>query len=273
MNIPQVITSNGTVNYVLDGKSFLFHKENPFHSKILDALHKSNTEILKKYSDVSNTINEWGCGRVFSRCGNIYIKTDSEEILLSDKIHERIITLIHDNIDCNYLIRFLFNLMENKSVESIKSMYDFLQHKNLPLTDDGCFLAYKAVSNNYYDKHSGKFLNTVGSILEIPIEQVDPNRNNECSYGLHVGAIDYVIDFGNLERNFKIPVEDSETKYFGDRVVIVKVNPRDAIAVPIDCNFQKLRVCRYEVISELLDGESFYTDSVVHVSKYLTNEE
>jgi hypothetical protein len=33
-----------------------------------------------------------------------------------------------------------------------------------------------------------------------------------------------------------------------DVVVIVKVNPRDAVSVPIDHSAQKLRVCRYEVV-------------------------
>jgi len=36
----------------------------------------------------------------------------------------------------------------------------------------------------------------------------------------------------------------------GDRVVIVKVNPRDAVSVPGDHEFTKLRVCAYEVLCE-----------------------
>jgi hypothetical protein len=36
----------------------------------------------------------------------------------------------------------------------------------------------------------------------------------------------------------------------GDRVMIVKVNPADAVSVPSDHEFQKLRVCKYIVIGE-----------------------
>lgn len=33
--------------------------------------------------------------------------------------------------------------------------------------------------------------------------------------------------------------------------MIVKVNPVDAVSVPHDCKYQKLRVCKYEVVSEM----------------------
>jgi hypothetical protein len=34
-------------------------------------------------------------------------------------------------------------------------------------------------------------------------------------------------------------------------VVKVKINPRDVVSVPRDCDFQKLRTCRYEVLAEI----------------------
>ena len=36
--------------------------------------------------------------------------------------------------------------------------------------------------------------------------------------------------------------------------MIVRFNPKDAVSVPTDCECQKLRVCKYEVIGEFDKG-------------------
>ena len=48
--------------------------------------------------------------------------------------------------------------------------------------------------------------------------------------------MNYVASYGSLEN--------------GDRIVIVKINPRDVVSVPSDCNCEKLRTCQYEVVGE-----------------------
>jgi hypothetical protein len=35
--------------------------------------------------------------------------------------------------------------------------------------------------------------------------------------------------------------------------MIVKFNPEDAVSVPDDCDFQKLRVCKYNVVGEITE--------------------
>ena len=57
-----------------------------------------------------------------------------------------------------------------------------------------------------------------------------------CSDGLHCGALEYV--------------ESYRAEYAGDRVVIVKVNPKDVVSVPTDCECQKVRTCEYQVIAD-----------------------
>ena len=54
-----------------------------------------------------------------------------------------------------------------------------------------------------------------------------------CSYGLHFCSEGYLRHFG------------------GDRVVILKINPRDVVSIPTDYNNTKGRCCRYEVIGEV----------------------
>jgi hypothetical protein len=70
--------------------------------------------------------------------------------------------------------------------------------------------------------------------------KVDDDRARGCSDGLHAGALNYVAGYGSLEN--------------GDKIVIVKINPKDVVSVPSDCNCEKLRTCQYEVVGEY-EGE------------------
>jgi len=95
---------------------------------------------------------------------------------------------------------------------------------------------YKGIRSDWTDKYSGKIDNSIGKTIKFPRNKVDDNRENQCSWGLHVGSLDYVVD------------------YCTERVVLVKVNPRDVVSVPKDHDAQKCRVCEYTVLSEY-DGE------------------
>ncbi|NBR96976.1 MAG: hypothetical protein EBT48_05170 [Verrucomicrobia bacterium] len=107
----------------------------------------------------------------------------------------------------------------------------------MPITPDGCFLAYKSVRPDFTDHHTGKFSNRVGSVLEMERRKVDDDRNNGCSYGFHAGSLEYATTFGGNDR----------------KVLVVKINPADVVSVPTDCDCQKLRTARYEVI-DLYNG-------------------
>jgi hypothetical protein len=77
----------------------------------------------------------------------------------------------------------------------------------------------------------GKILNSIGATIEVKRNDVNEDRNACASYGIHVGSHRYARDFGK-----------------SGRLLIVKVNPRDVVAVPTDG--EKLRVVKYEVIAE-----------------------
>jgi hypothetical protein len=134
-----------------------------------------------------------------------------------------------DGLPVEPLVNFLKNLLANPSKRSIEELYKFLEHKNMPITDDGCFLGYKGVRDDYMDVHSGRFDNHPGKVHEMPRSKVDDDFRRGCSYGFHVGSLEYATGWG-------------------PRTVIVKVNPKDVVSVPEDCNWQKLRTAKYEVI-------------------------
>jgi hypothetical protein len=125
------------------------------------------------------------------------------------------------------------NLMANPSYRAVNELYGFLEKNNLPITSDGHFLAYKKVREDYKDCHSGTFDNSVGKVVEMERNQVNDNKEQTCSAGLHFCSEGYLRHFG------------------GERVMILKINPRDVVSIPTDYNDSKGRCCRYEVIGEV----------------------
>lgn len=149
---------------------------------------------------------------------------------MSPALAKRVDFLRKENLPLTSINRFIHNLNQNPSEESKKDLYGFLEACDLPITEDGCFLAYKRVSGNFKDCRTGKMDNSVGMTVEMPREDVDPDRNRTCSTGLHVCSKSYLSSFS------------------GENTVVVKVNPRDVVAVPVDYHNAKMRVCRYVVI-------------------------
>jgi hypothetical protein len=119
-----------------------------------------------------------------------------------------------------------------------------LEHENLPITEDGCFLAYKAINRDYTDKYTGTISNKVGDKVKMPYEEVTADPTKHCSSGLHCGSIEYVRNYGNFKT-------DENNEHTGDRLVTVKVNPSAVVSVPEDSDRQKVRVYRYVVHEEI----------------------
>ena len=82
-----------------------------------------------------------------------------------------------------------------------------------------------------------QILNEVGSTIEVARRCVDDNKDNHCSFGLHVGSYDYANGWAGES----------------GRLLVVEFDPQDAVSVPTDCDFQKLRVCKYKVVSDITD--------------------
>lgn len=118
--------------------------------------------------------------------------------------------------------------LNNPNPESVEMLFRFLEKQNLTICEDGCFLAYKGVSKDLKDIHTGTFDNSPGQVCKMPREDVAFDPNTACHTGLHCGALEYASSFG--------PV-----------VVLVKVDPANVVSVPYDCDAQKIRVCEYKV--------------------------
>jgi hypothetical protein len=153
---------------------------------------------------------------------------------IHNSLTERMLRMIDEGFSIKPLVNFLQKLMQNPSFRVVNHLYDFLQVGGIPITEDGDFLAYKAIRKDWKDIYSGSFDNSIGAIVQVPRNQVDENPDITSSYGLHVCSWNYLPYFAHAD----------------GRVVIVKVNPADVVAIPRDYNKTKMRVCRYEVVGE-----------------------
>lgn len=229
--------SLGTVTMIIKGAAYQLTPDHQNYKVIKELLHKDDVEdkVLELFNapaveEVAKAASDVVSGKITIKDGRVFC--DGEEV--HNAVASRIRDFQEQGLPFEPLVRFLEKLVQNPSYKSRQDLYDFLEHKNLPITEDGDFLAYKAVREDWLDIYSGSIDNSPGQVVSMDRGKVDDNHDHHCSRGLHCGAMDYVTQYGQ-----------------GDsRIVIVKVNPRDAISVPRDYSFMKLRVCRYEVVQE-----------------------
>ena len=241
-SIPFVIKTNGSITLYLKGECMTVALDHPNYNKIVDALKNGEHDKIENLVNVAKAVTSYAKGQVRVDNGQVFYG----DFLVSNTLTNRILKMMADGFKVDHMLRFLDNLMANPSARAVAETYTFLENFGLPITDDGCFLAYKAVRSDYTDIHSGKFDNHIGLSPSMPRNQVDDNYGVDCSQGLHVGALDYVVSYGHFTKG----EPRSEN---GNRLLIVKVNQNKVVSVPKFEGHTKMRVCEYTVVSEILD--------------------
>jgi hypothetical protein len=252
------ITNNTKIILFIKGKAISVEKTDKRYSKIVKVfdfpLDEQEDEVLKILEPLEVSIKTIHGQNGFEVVNDdIFYKGEKLPNTFSTKIK----SIIRDGLPLDHFEKFWENLQQNPSANSINELIDFLSNKELPITDDGFFIAYKGVDTNYYSIKGnintkvlnglvdsfGKIYNGVGEYISVARNQVDDDRNQNCSFGLHVGQLIY-------------------SQSFGEKTVVVKINPKDVVSVPTDSSFMKCRVCAYEVVSEYVhEIESSVVDS------------
>jgi hypothetical protein len=150
---------------------------------------------------------------------------------------DRILSSLAEGFDIMPMVRFMENLFQNPAPFARDELYLWLETSNLPITEDGHFLAYKNVNQNYTSIHDGKTDNTPGKVVSMDRASVDPNRHRTCSAGLHFCSKDYLPHFYTS----------------GARTVLLKINPADVVSIPSDYKNTKGRAWQYLVLEDVND--------------------
>lgn len=239
--VPFTWTQESITVVLADGPRTI-HRGSPQYHLLRDAL------FAEQWDSIPALVTVEGALRAYLK-GTPFVVEDGtlkyEGIEVPDSLTARMGAMAATGEDPTPLMRFYARLAKNPSYRSRTQLHEFMCHVGIPIEADGTFLAYKGVKNDLYDVHSGKFLNAPGEILTMPRNAISDDPDVGCHVGFHVGALEYAAGFG-------------------ERVVICRVDPEHVVSVPRDSSFQKMRVCRYEVVGfwagEALPSTTYTSD-------------
>lgn len=232
MSISKLITATGLTVMVTGYAPFSLARDHKLFNDMVDAIRNRDEDEIVNIMQLAVKTAKYLEGEVQVIDGEVFYGSER----ITGALVDRILQCMAEDIDPSSLLNFLENLMENPSKQSREELYLFLEAcGDLPITEDGRFIAYKWVRDNYLDVHSGKFDNSIGQVVKMNRRDVNDDRRQTCSAGLHVCSSKY--------------------SKFGDRLMLVAVNPKDVVSVPNDYDNGKMRVCEYEVVGEIEAAE------------------
>ena len=223
---------SGYITVFIEGKQYTIRASDQSFPRAVEAYKVNDMEALLNIMSPALMIQ-----KLYAKYENIEVKDGNVFVYgepITSVVATRILTFLAEGIDCVPIFKFITRLQNNPSKRAVDELYTFLEHENLPITSSGTFVAYKAIRNNFFDKYSGSFDNSVGNVVEMPRNKVDDNKDVGCSKGLHAGTLEYASGYA----------------CDNDKLVLVEIDPADVVSIPTDCEFQKLRTCKYKVVAE-----------------------
>lgn len=261
------IIQGKNVTIVINGESHTVTESHINYKQVIDAIKEQNWESLPELVEPTTAVINYGKGNVQIRDSEVFWKN----IPMHNSLTVRMIEMMQEGFPVDPLIAFMDNLMENPSQRAVNELYGFLENCSLPITPDGHFLAYKKVDGEFLDVHSGTVNNTPAHLMDLetrtslpittakgvtvdlvndqtvvsmPRNMVDDDRDNTCSAGLHFCSRSYLQSFG------------------GSKILILKINPADVVSIPSDYNNAKGRTAKYTVVGLLGDDPNNGPDRV-----------
>lgn len=245
--------------------TFLKDDDTESFATLAKALKEENTKVIKEIVGLKfnliQAINSFGDGVVGFEDGELFYVNDAgERNGVDSKLTAKIKSLIAAGKSAEVLVKFLDNLISNPDRRAVQDFYDFLIVNNLAITEDGHFLAYKIVRDDFKDLYTGKMDNSPGKLVQMDRSKVNPDPNHTCSYGLHICSKDYLPHYGGFYG-----------KGAKSKILVVKVNPADVVAFPKDYRNAKARVCSYTVLGTIeSENVDFLKDQIAKLEAGVT---
>ena len=262
MNQVPYILSENSLTIFLDGKPHTLRKDHPNFNLARKAILDGDTDKLADLVDVQRAVEDFVQGDIEVKDEVVYYKGHRLHGVVVDKLLDMLRAGLKDSAP---ITNFITRLQANPSANSVSELYTFLGYKSLPTTAEGKVLGYKGVQSDYWSSTGNadtivvqgetnerhQILNSLGSTIEVARRCVDDNKDNHCSFGLHVGSYDYANDWAGEN----------------GRLLVVEFDPADAVSVPTDCDFQKLRVSKYKVVADITDTRTEMNKPVYEANK------
>lgn len=238
-----ILFTGKTIGFMFEGEFIQADLSHPRFDDIVALVKEGRLQSASAIIDLKTAVSAAIKGSKLVLKGNSLYLGEEE---IRGVLGRRIVEMMRMGFDVKPLELFVTNLLENPSKRAVDELYGFLEASMLPITDDGHFLAYKSVRSDFTDHHSGRMDNSVGTTVSMLRNKVDEDKDRTCSYGLHFAAHEYAESFGR-----------------GGKMVILKINPRDVVAIPSDYKNQKGRCCSYEVIREVERSDKGLVGSII----------
>lgn len=174
---------------------------------------------------------------------------------LASFLLEKFLRNPHDTTAFNAWSKFIASVNNAASNHTVERLFLFLSQNDLYISDCGQYVyAWRVCTNDYKDKYTRTFDNSVGSTCKVATNQVEADPNKACSKGLHIASIDY------LKRCYAGS---------GDRLMIVKVPISAIVSIPYDYEGSKVRVSEFTVVAEAgVWGQTVDGNNYPDLSKY-----
>lgn len=242
MSAIALIWSQDTVTFVVKGQPYQADKSHPKYQELLDELKKAEPDtdrciaLTKPIEIIREAIADAQASEPdYLPAGKISVT--SREIRFDGEVVDgvlvdRILAMLAEGFDIMPMARFFENLYQNPATWVRDELYVWLERSTLPITEDGCFLAYKNVNGDFTSIYDNTTLNTPGTVVQMDRSKVNPERAMVCSSGLHFCSKDYLPGFSHGRDN---------------TTILLKINPADVVSVPAN-ETAKGRAWKYEVL-------------------------
>jgi hypothetical protein len=246
---------------VLGGQPHQFDHTHPEYTGLCECVMAGDADGFVDLINTGTVIENWSEGNFEFRDG--FLHYEDEQV--ASQPTERIINMIKNGWDHKPMLAYLDRLYQNVSNRAVQESYTWCSHKGLPITDDGMLIGYKGVDiysgedrtdkngrtlteGDHVDRYTGtSFRNNVGDECSMNRRGVSDDCGVGCASGLHVGTYEYAENWAGST----------------GVVLLVKFDPSDIVSVPTDCEFSKMRVSKYTVVSiarEQLEEEVYMDD-------------
>jgi hypothetical protein len=242
---------------LIDGELKPMHSSNPNFEKVLEGLRAGDDSIAPLFDLAVTVAKKFQrlSERVTTANGRLYL--DGVEV--DNTLAEQVLRFLEEGVeDWLPLVKFFENVQANPLEHSREQLYTWLSRRDFTISPEGMIVGYKGVAKDsdgtFVSIHSGKAIvdgqevsgripNKIGSVIEMPRDAVQHDPSVGCHQGLHIGTYDYASSFGQ-------------------HLLEVHVNPRDVVSVPTDCDWAKVRACRYVVVDTI---DRPYTSALLSV--------
>jgi hypothetical protein len=256
-----VKTNDGIVIFLSDGIKHVL-EGNPLFDKVQAKIEAGDFDTIPDVVDRASRIKKNSNGRFWINDEGVIV---IDGIDIDEHLSERILKFDELGLPTLPLTNFWDLLMKNPDEDARKDLFGFLKHNDIPMAADGRFMCYKRVWRASYAAETKSidldtanvFVNIDGVMTEVVISptdlvdcrtatirnnpgdkpfmdraDVDHDRNQSCSAGLHVAA------YGYADKGY----------YQNGEMIEVLVCPSEVCSVPVDYNGEKMRATGYEVV-------------------------